>query len=102
MAIKATDITQALHLATIAMAHQMGLTHTDISARSVCAGSAMSLACGSMNRNTIHMLGRWHSDAMLQYLHLQAKHLMHKFTVTLFNHGSYSFIPTDTIPSGNY
>jgi hypothetical protein len=62
----------------------------------------MALMCGRINHNTIQMLGRWHSDTMIRYLHLQAKPLMRQFTVTMFNRGTYSFLPTDTVPSGDY
>jgi hypothetical protein len=58
----------------------------------------MALLCGNIDHNTIRMLGQWHSDAMVRYLHLQAKLLMRKFTPTMFNHGSYSFLPMDTVP----
>jgi hypothetical protein len=87
--IKAADVTTALRLATIVTAHQTGLKHTDITARSLRAGGAMALMCGNIDHNTIRMLGRWHSDAMLWYLHLQAKPLMRQFAVTMFNHGNY-------------
>jgi hypothetical protein len=100
--IKATYVTTALRLATIATAHQTGLKHSDISARSLSAGGAMALICGRIDHNTIRMLGRWNSDAMLRYLHLQAKPLMRQFAVTMFNHGTYYFLPTDTDPSGDY
>jgi hypothetical protein len=100
--IKSTDVTTALRLATIATAHQTGLKHTDISARSLPAGGAMALMGGRIDHSTIRILGRWHSDAMLCYLHLQAKPLMRQFAVTMFNHGEYSFLPTDTVPSGDY
>jgi hypothetical protein len=40
----------------------------------------MALLCGNIDHNTIRMLGQWHSDAMVRYLHLQAKLLMRKFT----------------------
>jgi hypothetical protein len=33
----------------------------------------MALMCGHIDHNTISMRGRWHSDPMLRYLHLQAK-----------------------------
>jgi hypothetical protein len=68
--IKAADVTTALRLATIATAQQTGLNHRDISARSLRASGAMALMCGKVDHTTIHMLGRWHSDAMLRYLHL--------------------------------
>jgi hypothetical protein len=76
VAVKAKDITDALRLATLAISHQTGLQQQDISDRSLCAGGAMALLCGHIDHNTIHMLGRWHSDAMMRYLHLQEKPLM--------------------------
>jgi hypothetical protein len=100
--IKETDVTTSLRLATIATAHQKGLKHSDISARSLRAGGAMALICCRIDHNTIRMLGEWNSDAMIRYLHLQAKPLMRQFAVTMFNHGTYSFLPTDTVPSGDY
>jgi hypothetical protein len=100
--IKAMDVTTALRLATIATAHHTGLKHSDISARYLRTGSAVALMCGRIDHNTIRMLDRWHSDAMLRYLHLQAKPLMRQFAVTMFNNGNYSFLPTDTVPSGDY
>jgi hypothetical protein len=39
----------------------------------------MALLCGRIDHNTISILGRWHSDAMIRYLHLQAKPLMKHF-----------------------
>jgi hypothetical protein len=48
----------------------------------------MALLCGKIDHDTIRMLGRWHSDAMMRYLHLQAKSLMREFAPTMSNHGS--------------
>jgi hypothetical protein len=99
--IKAKDVTEALRHAAEATAHQTGLHYSDISAKSLRAGGAMALLCGKIDHNTIRMVGRWHSDAMMRYLHLQAKPLMPDFAPTMFNHGSYSFLPTDTVPIAN-
>jgi hypothetical protein len=55
--IKATYVSQALSMATTAMAHETGLKHADISARSLSACGAMALTCGRIEHNTIHMLG---------------------------------------------
>jgi hypothetical protein len=63
--IKANDITDALWLATVATGHQTGLLPSDISARSLRAGGAVALLNGNIDHNTIRMLGRWHSDAMI-------------------------------------
>jgi hypothetical protein len=62
----------------------------------------MALLCGRIDHNTIRMLGRWHSDAMMRYLHFQAKPLVKQFTPAMFNKGSYSFLPSDTVPISNY
>jgi hypothetical protein len=96
------DVTGALSLTTITKAHPTGIKHSDISACLLCAGSAMALMCGCINHTTIRMLGRWHINAILPYLHLQANPLVRQFAVTMFNHGTYSFLPTNTFPSGNY
>jgi hypothetical protein len=55
---KAMDVTTALRHATIAMAHQTGIKHSDISARKLRTGGAMALMCGHIDHNTIQMLGR--------------------------------------------
>jgi hypothetical protein len=102
VAITAKDITDSLRLATLATSHQTGLLPADISARSLRAGGAMALLCGRIDHDTIRMLGRWHSDAMMRYLHLQAKPLMRQFAPAMFNHGTYTFLPSDTVPSGDY
>jgi hypothetical protein len=102
VAIKAKDITESLRLATIATSHQTGLLPADISARSLRAGGAMALLCGRIDHDTIRMLGRWHSDAMMRYLHLQAKPLMRQFAPAMFHNGTYTFLPSDTVPIGDY
>jgi hypothetical protein len=102
VAVKAKDITKALRLETLATSHQNGLHPRDISARSLCAGGYMALLCVRIDHNTIDMLGRWHSDAMMRYLHLQAKPLMKQFAPVMFNNGSYSFTPSYTVPIGDY
>jgi hypothetical protein len=62
----------------------------------------MALLCGRIDHNTIHMMGRWHRDAMMRYLHLQAKPLMKQFAPAMFNNRSHSFLPSDTVPIGDY
>jgi hypothetical protein len=69
--LKSKDITDDLRLAAIATTHQTGILPTDISARSLRAGGAMALLNGKIDHDTIRMLGRWHSDAIMRYLHLQ-------------------------------
>jgi hypothetical protein len=100
--LKSKDITEALRLAAVATTHQTGLLAADISARSLRAGGAMALLNGKIDHNTIRMLGRWHSDAMMRYLHLQSRPIMCAFASTMFNHGTYDFLPEETVPLNDY
>ena len=43
------------------------------------------------------MLGRWHSDAMMRYLHQQAQPIMKQSAKAMFNDGNYSFLPDETV-----
>jgi hypothetical protein len=102
VAIKAKDITDVLRLATVATGHQTGVNTDDISTLSLRSGGAMALRKGKIDHNTIRMLGRWHSDAMMRYLHLQSKPIMREFVATMNNRGAYTFLPDETPPLGDY
>lgn len=97
-AIKGQDITDTLRNAAAILRSTTGLHPKDISARSLRAGGAMALLCGNVDHNLIQMLGRWHSDAMMRYLHLQAQPVMNKFASAMFNDGNYTFLPDETVP----
>jgi len=58
----------------------------------------MTLLCGKVDHNLIQMLGRWHSDSMMRYLHLQAQPIMNQFASKMFNDGQYNFLPDETVP----
>lgn len=58
------------------------------------------LLCADVDCNIIQMLGRWHSDSMIRYLHVQAQPITNKLSARMFNDGHYSFLPTDTVPAG--
>ena len=61
----------------------------------------MALLCGNIDPNIIKMLGRWRSDAMIRYLHLQAQPLMQGYAKQMFNHGNYSFLPEESVPTAD-
>jgi hypothetical protein len=48
--------------------------------------------------NNIRMMGRWHSDVMMCYLHIQSALILNKYAIAMFNDGNYSFITDETIP----
>jgi hypothetical protein len=88
-----------LCIAATACHSTYGINPADISARSLRAGGAMALLCAGVDTDVIRLVGRWRSDEMLRYLHLQAYPLMHAFASKMLSHGSYTLLPGQTIPA---
>ena len=58
----------------------------------------MALLCSGVNKDTIQLLGRWYSDAMIRYLHQDAYPIMQRLATRMFNNGAYSFAPSESVP----
>ena len=97
--VRSRHITDALRLAAIACFPTTGISPDDISARSLRAGGAMALLCARVDSDIIRLVGRWRSDEMFRYLHAQAYPLMHTFAQQMFNAGSFSLLPGQSIPA---
>ena len=91
--VKTSDITTLLRQA-VALSPSSGLVPSDVSARSLRASGAMALLCHGTDDSLIRLLGRWKSDEMFRYLHLQAQPLMRSFSTTMLSGGDYSLLPT--------
>jgi hypothetical protein len=91
--VTASDITSTLRSSVAAIGPTLGFAPADVSARSLRAAGAMALLCANVDPNTIRMLGRWRSDEMLRYLHLQAQPLMHNFAQRMLTGGHYTLLP---------
>ena len=61
----------------------------DISARSTRAGGAMAMLCGGIDSDRIRLIGRWRSDEMYRYLHVQAQPIMSGVAATMLRGGDY-------------
>jgi hypothetical protein len=97
-AIKAKDITDTLRHAITMNYHRTGIHATEVSERSLHPGGAMEMMCRKIDMNNIRMMGRWHSDAMMRYLHVQAQPIIERYTENMFNNGTYIFQPDETLP----
>jgi hypothetical protein len=53
----------------------------------------MALLCTRVDANTIRLLGRWRSDEMLRYLHVQAVPLVTPLANQMLRQGSYTLLP---------
>jgi hypothetical protein len=58
----------------------------------------MSLLHGRVDLSNIWMMGPWHSDAMMRYLHVQAHPILGNYSAHMYNEGNYSFLPDETVP----
>ena len=54
----------------------LGFTYKDVSAQSLPAAGAMELLCSGVENDIISLIGRWRSDKMMRYLHVQAEPIM--------------------------
>jgi hypothetical protein len=77
--------------------HRTGIEASEISAWSLWAGDAMALPHGRIDMSNIRMMGRWNSDAMMKYLHVQAQPVMGDYAAHMYNQGPYIFLPGENL-----
>jgi hypothetical protein len=88
------DITTTLRASVAILGpHALGFEPDEVLAWSLCTSGAMVLLCAHVDSDTIRLLGRWRSDEMLRYLHVQAQPLMQKSASKMLQGGHYSFVP---------
>jgi hypothetical protein len=90
-------ITAMLRLSATALYLTLGIDPKNISARSLRAGGAMALLCARVDTDIIRLVGRWRSDEMLRYLHLQAYPLMRTFARRMLAAGHFSLLPDQDV-----
>jgi hypothetical protein len=96
--VTAANITDSLRTTVATLGPSLGLLPPDISARSLRAGGAMALLCSSVDSHIIRLLGRWQSDVMMRYLHLQAQPVMRGFARLMLQGGDYTLHPGEAVP----
>ena len=91
--ISPSDITALLRLSVTILGPQYGFLPSDVSARSLRAAGAMALLCADVDTDRIRLLGRWQSDQMFRYLHVQAEPVMRHFATRMLHGGNYALLP---------
>jgi hypothetical protein len=76
----------------------LGFNPSDVSARCLRAAGANALLCANVDTDVIRLLGRWRSDEMLRYLHLQAAPIMRNFSRDMLQGGTFTLIPNQLVP----
>jgi hypothetical protein len=85
-----------LHLRQLAVLLEFDPADTPVKA--LRATGAMSLITACIDSDLIHLLGRWQSDAMLRYLHVQAVPVLQNFARQMNLHGQFQALPTAGVP----
>lgn len=96
--IKPRDITLTIRNAVTFLGPSLGFLPADVTARCLRAAGANALLCANVDTDIIRLLGRWKSDEMLRYLHLQAAPLMSDFSRRMLAGGNFTLIPNQTVP----
>jgi hypothetical protein len=95
--VTSARVTSMLHLSATALFLTLGINPLRISARSLRAGGAMALLYARVDPNIIRLVGRWRSDEMLRYLHLQAYSLLRSFARRMCSAGHFSLLPDQNV-----
>ena len=59
----------------------------------------MALLTGGVDHDIIKLLGRWKSDAMMDYLHQKSLPVFRRLASLMFDNGGHLFLPEETVPS---
>ena len=97
--ITPSAITSTLRNAVRYLGPSLGFLASDVSARCLRASGANALLCAQVDTDVIRLLGRWRSDEMLRYLHLQAAPIMNKFSRRMLSGGTYTLVPNQWVPT---
>jgi hypothetical protein len=58
----------------------------------------MAMLCARVDTDTIRLMGRWRSDEMIRYLHLQALPHLSRVAQAMVDHGAFTYQPGQLAP----
>mmetsp|Transcript_3269 Transcript_3269/g.7387 ORF Transcript_3269/g.7387 Transcript_3269/m.7387 type:complete len:379 (+) Transcript_3269:461-1597(+) len=96
--VSARMITKELRNAVTALGPSLGFTADDVSARCLRAAGANALLLSGIDGDIIRLIGRWKSDEMLRYLHVQAAPLMADYSRRMLESSTYNLLPNQDVP----
>jgi hypothetical protein len=83
----------ALHNAVVAVGEDsLGFKATEIGTHSICSGAAMQMYLSKCPIYTIILIGRWSSNAFLQYIRKQIEQFSHNVSHWMLTFTSYGHI----------
>ena len=58
-----------------------------------CPGGTMALLCAGVGADRIRLVGRWRSDELYRYLHVQAQQVMTGLSAKMLTGGNFRLAP---------
>ena len=96
--VTAAAITICIRNAVTELGPTLGFLSHEVSARCLRAAGATALLLAQVDTDIIRLIGRWKSDEMLRYLHVQAYPLMRNYSQQMLSAGTYTLIPNHLVP----
>ena len=96
--VTAAAITTCIRNAVTELGPTLGFLSHEVSARCLRAAGATALLLAQVDTDIIRLIGRWKSDEMLRYLHVQAYSLMRNYSQQMLSAGTYTLIPNHLVP----
>ena len=96
--VTASYLTARIREAVRSCGPDLGFLPAEVLARCLCAAGATALLLARVNPDVIRLIGRWRSDEMLRYLHVQAYPLMRDYSQRMLSAGTYTLIPNHLVP----
>jgi hypothetical protein len=87
-----SDITSRIR-AVLHLHPDPAYTPADVSVRSTRARGAMALLCAGVDSDRLRLIGRWRSDEMFRYLHVQAQPIMNGLAAAMLRGGDFRLTP---------
>lgn len=96
--ITPTMITTTLRHHVSLIGPTLGFLPSDVTVRCLRAAGANALLSADIDPCIIQLIGRWRSDEMLRYLHVQSKSLMKDYSAKMLQSGDFTLIPNQIVP----
>jgi hypothetical protein len=90
--ISPTDLTSRIR-SVLHLHPDPAYTLADVSVRSTRSGGAMALLCAGVDSDRLRLIGRWRSDEMFRYLHVQAQPIMNGLAAAMLRGGNFRLTP---------
>jgi hypothetical protein len=95
--VTATFLTARICKVVTSLGPDLGFLPSEVLARCLRAAGATALLLAQVDPDAICLIGWWHSDKMLRYLHVQAYPLMRDYSRRMLSAGAYTLIPNHLV-----